>query len=113
MPKITKWWTKILKNVFFPFCFFLLPLKPEFPRRTSRTQICYGFLCFRFSYKCMLKKYSYIIFLRGIRRGRDHWLFDLQLPVQSVSAYHHKSCEFEPRPWPGVLDAILSDNVCQ
>ena len=50
----------------------------------------------------MLKKYSYIIFLRGIRRGRDHWLFDLQLPVQSVSAYHHKSCEFEPRPWPGV-----------
>ena len=40
------------------------------------------------------------------------WLFDLQLPVQSVSAYHHKSCEFEPRPWPGVLDAILSDNIC-
>jgi hypothetical protein len=37
----------------------------------------------------------------------------LQLPVQSVSAYHHKSCEFEPRPWPGVLDAILSDNICQ
>ena len=31
------------------------------------------------------------------------WLFDLQLPVQSVSAYHHKSCEIEPRPWPGVL----------
>jgi hypothetical protein len=61
----------------------------------------------------MLKKYSHIIFLRGIRRGRDHWLFDLQLPVQSVSAYHHKSCEFEPRPWPGVLDAILSDNICQ
>jgi hypothetical protein len=41
------------------------------------------------------------------------WLFDLQLPVQSVSAYHHKSCEFEPRPWPGVLDVTLSDNVCQ
>ena len=39
------------------------------------------------------------------------WLFDLQLPVQSVSAYHHKS--FEPHPWPGVLDATLSDNVCQ
>ena len=41
------------------------------------------------------------------------WLFDLQLPVQSVSAYHHKGCEFEPRTWPGVLDAILSDNICQ
>ena len=24
------------------------------------------------------------------------WLFDLQLPVQSVSAYHNKSCELEP-----------------
>ena len=41
------------------------------------------------------------------------WLFDLQLHVQSISAYHHKSCEFEPHPWPGVLDATLSDNVCQ
>jgi hypothetical protein len=41
------------------------------------------------------------------------WLFDLQLHVQSISPYHHKSCEFEPHPWPGVLDATLSDNVCQ
>ena len=41
------------------------------------------------------------------------WLFDLQLPVQSVSAYHHKSCELEPRPLPGLLDATLSDSACQ
>jgi hypothetical protein len=41
------------------------------------------------------------------------WLFDLQLPVQSVSAYHHKSCEFEPRSWRGVLNTTLCDTVCQ
>ena len=91
------------------FCFFLLPLNPEFPRRTSRTKICYGFLCFRFSYNCMLKKFSYIIFLRGILRGRDHMVVWFTI----TCAYHHKSCEFEPRPWPGVLDATLSDSVCQ
>jgi hypothetical protein len=40
-------------------------INPEFPRRTSRTQICYGFLCFRFSYKCMLKTIHIYIFLGG------------------------------------------------
>jgi len=24
-----------------------------------------------------------------------------------ISAYHHKSCEFEPRSWRGVLDTTL------
>jgi hypothetical protein len=31
----------------------------------------------------------------------------------AISAYHHLSCEFEPRSWQGVLDATLCDKVCQ
>jgi hypothetical protein len=31
----------------------------------------------------------------------------------AISAYHHKSCEFEPRSWRGVLDATLCDKICQ
>jgi hypothetical protein len=27
----------------------------------------------------------------------------------AISVYHHKSCEFEPRSWRGVLDATLCD----
>jgi len=27
----------------------------------------------------------------------------------AISAYHHKSCEFEPSSWQGVLDTILCD----
>jgi hypothetical protein len=29
----------------------------------------------------------------------------------AVSAYHHQSCEFEPRSWRGVLDTTLCDKV--
>ena len=28
-----------------------------------------------------------------------------------ISAYHHKSCEFESRSWQGVLDTTLCDKV--
>jgi hypothetical protein len=31
----------------------------------------------------------------------------------AISIYHQLSCEFEPRSWRGVLDAILCDKVCQ
>ena len=31
----------------------------------------------------------------------------------AISAYHHYSCEFEPRSLQGVLDTTLSDQVCQ
>ena len=34
------------------------------------------------------------------------WQLDLQLPY-AISAYHHYSCEFEPRSWRGVLDTTL------
>jgi hypothetical protein len=42
-----------------------------------------------------------------LSRGALEGMFD------GILFYHHKSCEFEPRPWQGVLDATLSDNVCQ
>jgi hypothetical protein len=32
--------------------------------------------------------------------------------ICAISAYHHKSCEFEPRLWWDVLDATLCDKVC-
>ena len=31
----------------------------------------------------------------------------------AISAYHHYSCEFEPRSWRGVLDKTLCDKDCQ
>ena len=33
--------------------------------------------------------------------------------ICAISAYHHWSCEFEPRSWWGVLDTTLCDTVCQ
>ena len=32
--------------------------------------------------------------------------------MYAISAYHHKSCEFEPRLWRDVLDATLCDKGC-
>jgi hypothetical protein len=29
----------------------------------------------------------------------------------AISAYHHLSCEFEPRSWRGVLDTTFCDKV--
>jgi hypothetical protein len=36
-----------------------------------------------------------------------------QLVAVSFCAYHHLSCEFEPRLWRGVLNTTLYDKVCQ
>jgi hypothetical protein len=33
--------------------------------------------------------------------------------ICAISAYHHQSCEFEPRTWRDVLDTILCDKVCE
>jgi len=33
--------------------------------------------------------------------------------ICTISAYHHKSCEFESRSWRGVLDTTLYEKVCQ
>ena len=33
--------------------------------------------------------------------------------TSTISAYYHKSCEFEPRSWRDVLDTTLCDKVCQ
>jgi hypothetical protein len=31
----------------------------------------------------------------------------------TISTYHHRSREFEPRSWRGVLVATICDKVCQ
>ena len=41
---------------------------------------------------------------KGDRRGRHG--------TRAISAYHHLSCEFEPRPWLGVYHTTLCDKVC-
>jgi hypothetical protein len=33
--------------------------------------------------------------------------------TSAISAYHHSSCELEPRSWRDVLDTTLCDKVCQ
>ena len=42
------------------------------------------------------------------RRGHDHMVVGFATTC-ATSAYHHKSCEFEPRSWRGVLDTTLCD----
>ena len=49
--------------------------------------------------------------MRG-RRGRDRMVIGLTTTCVN-SAYHHKSCEFEPRSWRGILYATLCDKLCQ
>ena len=46
------------------------------------------------------------------RRGRDRMVVR-STTTCAISAYHHLSCEFEPRSWRGVFDATLCDNVSQ
>jgi len=33
--------------------------------------------------------------------------------TNAISAHHHLPCEFESRPWRGVLDTTLCDKACQ
>jgi hypothetical protein len=44
--------------------------------------------------------------------GRDHMVIGFTT-ICAISAYYHKSWEFEPRSWRGVLDTTLCDKVCQ
>ena len=46
------------------------------------------------------------------RRGRDRMVVGFTATC-AISAYHPKSCQFEPRSWRGVLDTTLCDKVCQ
>jgi hypothetical protein len=47
-----------------------------------------------------------------INHCRDRMVF-VFMTTYAVSAYHHKSCEFEPRSWRDVLDTTSCDEVCQ
>jgi len=49
--------------------------------------------------------------LRG-RRGRDRTVVGF-ITTYAISVYHHYRCAFEPRPWGGIFDTTLSDEVCQ
>jgi len=46
------------------------------------------------------------------RRGRDRMVVGFTTTC-AISAYHHWSCEFEPRSWRDVLDTKLCDKICQ
>ena len=48
----------------------------------------------------------------GGRRGHDH-MVGVFIATCAISAYHHKSCEFEYRSWRGALYTTLCDKVCQ
>ena len=54
---------------------------------------------------------AFSVQFRG-HRGRDSMVVGFTTS-RAINAYHHCSCEFEPRPWRGVLDTTLSDKVCQ
>ena len=45
-------------------------------------------------------------------RGHDRMVVGFTTTC-AISAYHHLSCEFEPRSWRGVVDTTLCDKVCQ
>ena len=46
------------------------------------------------------------------RRGRGRMAVGLTTTC-AIGAYHHYSCEFEPRSFRGVLDTTLCYKVCQ
>jgi hypothetical protein len=52
-----------------------------------------------------------LIILKGTS-WRDHMVVGF-ITTYAISAYHHKSCEFESRSWRGVLDTTLCGKVCQ
>jgi hypothetical protein len=49
---------------------------------------------------------------KGDRRVRDRMVTECTTTC-AISAYQHKSCEFESRSWRGVLDIKLCDQVFQ
>ena len=53
--------------------------------------------------------YSHVLDILG---RRDRMVVGLTI-INAISAYHHKSCEFESSSWRGVLDTTLFDKVCQ
>jgi len=53
--------------------------------------------------------FIHFTFNRGCR-GHDCMVVEFTT-ICAISAYHHLSCEFEPRSWQGVLDTTLFDKV--
>jgi hypothetical protein len=80
--------------------FLIMLIKKIYFSVNSHCSVCLSFVW-------LLSSYSY----RG-RRGRDRMIVGFTTSY-AISAYHHKSWEFESRSWWGVLDTILCDKVCQ
>jgi hypothetical protein len=53
-----------------------------------------------------------VSFIGGGNPDRDRMIVEFTTTC-AISAYHHYSCEFEPRSWGGVLDTTLCDKVRQ
>jgi hypothetical protein len=49
----------------------------------------------------------------NLDRGRRGRMIVGIITIDTISAYHHYSCEFESRSWRGVLDTTLCNKVCQ
>jgi hypothetical protein len=56
--------------------------------------------------------FLYLPFSFIVRGRRDRMVIGFKTTC-AISAYHHKSCEFESRSWRGVFDITLCDKVCQ
>jgi len=54
----------------------------------------------------------YIYVSVNLGGGRDRMVVEFTTTC-AIIAYYHKSCEFEPLSWRGVLDTTLCDKVCQ
>jgi hypothetical protein len=48
---------------------------------------------------------QYFKHIVGDCHGRDHIVVRFTT-TYAINAYHHQSCEFEPRSWRGVLDQM-------
>ena len=48
----------------------------------------------------------------GNRRYPDRMVVGFTT-TRAISAYHHESCEFEYRSWPGVFDTTVCDKIFQ
>ena len=63
------------------------------------------------SHIVMLELSLSLFAVRGCH-GRDRMVVGFTT-TYAICTYHHRSCEFEPRSWVGVLDTALCDEVCQ
>jgi hypothetical protein len=67
---------------------------------------------FRSSHIEYIHAYTLDLLISRVRRDRDRMVVGFTTTC-AIIAFHHWSCEFEPRSWRGVLYTALCDKVCQ